>query len=59
MLGVLSFTCAALAGRTFQKYKPVAAAALLLKNCRRPVTLVVFIVVRSVFGKTDRKFLQR
>jgi hypothetical protein len=55
MHGVLSFTSAALAGRAFHTPKPVATATLLLRNCRRPITLFVPMIVRFVFGKTDRQ----
>jgi hypothetical protein len=50
MDGVLNFACAALAGSVLQTAKPVATAALLLRNCRRPIALFVFIVVPFVFG---------
>jgi len=48
MDGVLNFACAALAGSALQTAKPVATAALLPKNCRRPIVLFVFIVVPFV-----------
>jgi hypothetical protein len=51
MHGVLSFTCVALAGRALETAKPVATAALLLRNCRRPIVWFVFIIVRFVFAE--------
>jgi hypothetical protein len=45
MDGVLNFAGAALAGSALQTAKPVATAVLLLRNCRRPIALFVFIVV--------------